>query len=382
MQEKAEAIRNIFEQLTSPIVESDISELSVRKEAEFNNQEEYIKRWTNYIKSVDYYPDWFKEVALNTLRSDEDIPDLNAEALSCTYDILHKNLSKKDNFLDIYRFKLQAVETIAQEPKEQTNAGRWEKFEHGSSLFSLYKSIKNHGTGWAIAGENVSVNQHWDNDFYVYFSKDKNENYSIPRIFIKVKDEQVMEVGGITKYQNLEPFLLSQVDNQINNLSLKINDEISEKKDNNHKITDFISNVRRSNLSNYKMSFLYEIDEKIKCFGFDTDPRVQEFISKRDIKQDLAFIFYCKPEEISICKDEAIKGDMGVHYGDLNIDDITSLENINLPKVILGNLYLKYVKSIDGMKLPLIIKGIVDLSSLPENQKMIIQNSYPNLKII
>ena len=129
------------------------------------------------------------------------------------------------------------------------------------------------------------------------------------------------------------------------------------------------------------LSFLYEIDDSIDGFGYQKDPRIEEITNQRKIKEDLAFLFNCRPDQISTTKDEALKGDIIFHYGDLYLDSLTSAEGLKLPEKI-GSLYLDSLTSAEGLKLPEKIGGGLYLSGLTYNQKKILRRRYPNLEIL
>ena len=118
-------------------------------------------------------------------------------------------------------------------------------------------------------------------------------------------------------------------------------------------------------LTKEELRFLYEIDHKIEGFGYDKDPRIEEIISKRNIKKDLAYIFDCKEEEVCLGgylpKDKITK----VYWGFLLSNRLTSAEALELPEYIRGDLWLNSLTSAKGLDLSnTSIGGSLDLRSL------------------
>lgn len=351
----------------------------------YKKQKKSLNLWTDHLMSDDTdYPSWFRAGALSALiktgemnRGNKEVfPKLNKEALSYTYDFLFEyrltgEYKNPKDFISIYSLNLDKVKLAAKESKEQTNIGKWVKFEKGSNYSSLHQLIQNHGTGWDIAGQQVLKNQIKDNDFYIYFSKDKNQNYSIPRIFVKTKEEKVIKVGGITDYQNLEPDMLGPVETLFRQLS--VDENIDKKYKNAKKITRISGEFRRGDLlfKGY-LRAIYEIDEKIESFGWARDPRIDEIISKRNPKEDLALVFDCSPEQVSTTKEEALKVGIKVHYGDLDINDVVPNPNLEIPETIVGNFNAKKIETAKGFSLPKFVAGNVDLSRLMSAKNLVL----------
>ena len=69
-------------------------------------------------------------------------------------------------------------------------------------------------------------------------------------------------------------------------------------------------------LSDSDLRFLYELDGPIEGFGYNKDPRVKKIMHGRaNIRGDLAKLFACRPEEISLTREEALSGGIQYHHG-------------------------------------------------------------------
>ena len=74
--------------------------------------------------------------------------------------------------------------------------------------------------------------------------------------------------------------------------------------------------------------------------------------SERRIRGDLADIFNIDEDHISLTKEEVLSGDIKYHYGDLDFDDLTTAEGLNLPDTVGGDLNFRELISTEGLKLP------------------------------
>ncbi|MFH1632071.1 MAG: hypothetical protein ABIA47_03620, partial [bacterium] len=111
--------------------------------------------------------------------------------------------------------------------------------------------------------------------------------------------------------------------------------------------------------------FLYQIDSNIEGFGYEKDPRIDEILSTRgDKRSDIAYAIDCKPEQVSLTKDEALSGDIKFHLGELGLSSLTSAEGLTLPKSVCGDLGLSGLTSAEGLTLPGSVGGSLYLSGL------------------
>ena len=311
------------EDLMEPVIADQISSLDA---------------WIDYLSSPDaLYPDWLKYWAMRSVlgmgaydkekkefdrrRTDtvKPFPDINREAIAMVLDMVNKkyskeyidldNLEQKDqeklskllqgeNFAKLYAF---AIEKFTPATVEQLTitAGRWVKYPHGSDHMPLVKSLQTHSTGWCTAGEGVAREQLDQGDFYVYYSMDEKDMPRIPRVAIRMQNNQIQEVRGIAEQQNLDPYIGDVVDKKLKDFS---DGELYKQKSSDMKYLTFIDAKVQNHqqLTREDLVFLCEIDRPIQGFGYEKDPRVKEILATRtDVVFDQCLIFNCLPQDIA-----------------------------------------------------------------------------------
>lgn len=276
------------------------------------NQKSTLDLWIDYFISEDsMYPTWFKvyafkgmlglsafnkekqEFTKRTNKTTTPFIDLNMEALSKVYDILKSEvgennltdeeieiLSKGESFKKLYTYYLtnQDSKTINNDETE----GIWIKYDMGSDYIPLWESLQGKNTGWCTAGKEIAKAQLNGGDFYVYYTKDENNEYKNPRIAIRMNGKnEIGEVRGTSKNQNLESNMEPILDKKLEEFPDK---DKYKKKVHDMKLLTLIEEKQKNNqeLSLDDLKFLYEVDSEIKGFGYEKDSRIEEIISKRD----------------------------------------------------------------------------------------------------
>ena len=360
------------------------------------DQKSTLDLWIDYFMSEDaMYPTWFKvyafkgmlglstfdkekqEFGKRTAKTTAPFIDLNMEALSKVYDILKSEvdennltdeeieiLSKGESFKKLYTYYLtnQDSKTINNDETE----GIWIKYDMGSDYIPLWESLQGKNTGWCTAGKETAKTQLNGGDFYVYYTKDENNEYKNPRIAIRMDGtNKIGEVRGTSKNQNLESNMEPILDKKLEEFPDK---DKYKKKVHDMKLLTLIEEKHKNNqeLSLYDLKFLYEVDSEIKGFGYEKDPRIEEIISKRDKRKDFAFAYGVNEDEIAFSQEEweENKDRIKVYYGVLNLNSLTSAEGLVLPDTITGSLYLNSLTSAEGLVLPNTIEGCLFLDSL------------------
>ena len=330
-----------------------------------SDQKSTLDNWINYLtdKDSESFPMWSKYwsftnmLKLSTYDKEKHtfgkrdkgtvapFPDLNREALAYVVDAVVKKVNKKEitdikdnpelqkllqgtNFGKLYAYALEKV-TPTEENELLSTEEKWVKYEQNSDHMPLVESLQGHGTGWCTAGETTAQTQLQGGDFYVYYSYDKQGNPTIPRAAIRMGGSEIGEVRGIAPEQNLDPYINDVVSEKMTEFP---DGEIYQKKTADMKYLTEIDKKHQAGeeLTKDDLRFLYEIDEGIKGFGYQADPRIKEVKENRDIKSDLSLITGYSREQISTTQEEALKGDIKFHYGDLYLNSLQSAEKEKL----------------------------------------------------
>lgn len=324
-----------------------------------NNQTQSLDKWIDYLASPDaQYPDWAKYWAFRSVlgmgklekKTDEDgkesavfkardeatlaaFPPHNPRALAVTIDALLlklqeerkpkdkreavKNLSKKldgdafqkllstENFSKIYTQFLIELPAYSIEGLQETR-GKWIKYPQGSDPAPLVNSLEGYPLEWCTAGYDTARTQLMGGDFYVYYSIDEDGNAKIPRAAIRMEQDSstssgqgIAEVRGIAPDQNLDPYIGGVVQEKMKDFP---DGEAYAKKAGDMKQLTAIEKKLQvgEDLDKDELVFLYEMNGKIKGFGYDErDPRVDEFRSQRNPELDMPTIFGCEPNQIA-----------------------------------------------------------------------------------
>ena len=309
-------------------------------------------------------------------------PDLNREALAYVIDAIirranqdktsvvaedpkFQQLLQGANFGKLYAWAIEKV-TPAEEHELLQTKGEWITHRQGSDHMPLVNSLQGHGTGWCTAGEETAKSQLKLGDFHVYYSYDKEGKPTIPRIAIRMENQNITEVRGIAHEQHLDPQISKTdiLDKKLENFGTE-GEAYQKKSADMRKLTELSQKAnKKEEFTKEDLKFLYEIESKIQGFGYGKDPRIEELHKGRNIKKDIAFAIGCLENEVSITQEEALRGGIKYHYSDLDLYSLTSTEGLTLPETVGGNLVLSGLTSAEGLTLPKTVGGDLSLSGL------------------
>lgn len=222
------------------------------------------------------------------------------------------------------------------------NNGLWVAYNNANDYIKLYDSVKNVDAYWKINNLDNAKYFLASNNVHIYYTRDNDGAYSIPRICIVVsKSNRVSFAWGIAPGENIEPELLDVIDKKL--------DEINDKKYlHKQRISDMklLSSIqdktqREEELSIEEIKFLYEFDREIKCFGFSKDSRIAELRKVRDAAKDMNKVFRS----------------MDNYEGDLIFNFPSYADGLEFPKNIKGNFVLNKVSTLKNCKLPEYVEG-------------------------
>lgn len=370
------------------------------------NQKRSLDTWLDYFLSEDakVYPFWAKYWAFQGMlklgsydkekrefktRSKNTVApfcDLNREALALSIDMVNKMLEKETieekelevlvktgSFSKIYSYILNQVLNNNQNIMK-INTGKWVKYNQGSDYMPLVNSLQGYNTGWCTAGESTAKIQLEGGDFYVYYTLDEKEEYKVPRIAIRMEGNKIGEIRGIAEDQNIESEMEEVIEEKLKKFPDK--EEYYKKVADMKELTKiYKKHQKQEELTKEELTFLYEINGKIKGFGYQDDPRIEEIKKERGRKRkDLAYILNCDKNQIALQKDEIDENT--IYYdGNLDLDDVTNASELKLPKYIKGYLSLSGLTSAKNLVLPrsiigcLYLNGLIDAKglALPQN---------------
>ena len=381
------------------------------------DQKSSLDTWIDYLSSRDAtYPDWLKYFAVRSILgmgeydkekhqftkrskgTTKPFPDLNREALAY---VLHaigqkgktgigtfvgpyteipeediqkfEKLLQGENFAKLYAWAIDKCTPASMEALADTR-GEWVKYEQGKDHMELVKSLQGHGTGWCTAGESTAEVQLKAGDFYVFYSLDKDGKSTVPRAAIRMEGKSIAEVRGVAAEQNLDQFIAPVVEAKMKEFP---DGEKYEKKSEDMKcLTEIEARVKAgAELSKEDLAFLYEIEGKIEGFGYRRDPRIDELLRNRDVKDDLSFTLGVPKEKISTNNKEALGGGIEYHYGNLGLGKLTSAEGLILPKRIGGDISLDGLRTTEGLTLPESVGGHLYLTNLKSAEGLVFPKS-------
>ena len=337
-------------------------------------------------------------------------PPVEREYIFTTLKLMEDFLKDKKGEEDIKQalstgnFKLLYEYVIKQsflkgEHQSNSDDGKWIKYEQGSDYNILRDSLQGYYTGWCTAaGENFAKDQLAGGDFYVYYSLDKNGEAKIPRIAIRMNGKtKIGEIRGIADNQNMEPEMMPILEEKLKEFPDR---DKYLKKEHDMKLLTLIDKKVNNNieLTLNELKFLYEINSKIKGFGYGKDPRIKEIKSKRNIKRDYSIILNIKEEDVALSQEEwkqnpnkfkILDSDLYLWHlvkpnglvlphhinGSLSLSNLTSAEGLVLPQNIGGDLLLWSLTSAEGLVLPQSVGGDLHLWSLTSAEGLVLPQS-------
>ncbi|MEK7587128.1 MAG: hypothetical protein AAB453_04635 [Patescibacteria group bacterium] len=399
-----------------------------KREQIINDQTHSLDLWLDYLTApeADAYPTWAKYWAFKSLvtmgkyekSEQEDVketarftertkdtvasfPPLNAAAFALTVGIIEakikqnilpkdqrqpaQNVSSKlstvefekliagENFAKLYAQFLIEQPVYSNEGLQEIR-GKWKTYPQGSAPDELVNSLEGYPLEWCIRNAGTAENYLNGGAMHLYYSINPDGEAVVPRLAIRMQGEEIAEIRGIANNQNLDPYITPVVEAKIKEFP---DGEKYQKKSNDMKrVTDIENRVSKGGeLTPTDLRFLYEIEGKIEGFGYQKDPRIEELLINRDIKVDLANILNVPKEQISVTDDEALKGNIKFHYGDLDLGDLTTAEGLTLPQSIGGGLNLDGFISVEGLTLPQSIGDYLYLGDLTTAEGLILPQS-------
>ena len=263
-----------------------------------------------------------------------------------------KSALKEGNFKALYNY---SVSELRKSNNTETD-GVWKKYNKGEDYKELFFDLDNKYTGWCTERDELTCkNQMSSGDFYVYYTKNIDNIYSIPRIAIRMKDSEIYEIRGILKDQEVEPELLDILKSKLNELPFS---KRNMKKFKDMKMVELIYKKAKENISldEEELRFIYQVDSPIYSFGYIDNPKIHEILSTRNYKDDLSKIFNLDKKYIKDNVNE-VNDDTVIFIGELNIDEIEETSKLNSIKYVFGNINSRR-KKVDFEELELVVGSL------------------------
>lgn len=385
------------------------------------DQKESLDTWLNYLlsKDSDYLPMWAKVWAfqgmlgIGNLNENKDgynrrsgtsinpFVEFDSEILGKCVELITESLNKSEmtdeevnklvssgSFSKLYgkllankkQLKIVSDDGIWVKYNYETKKQVQEKEKQGiePEYMKLFKSLQGYNTGWCTAGSKKTaedqicgLSNYSGGDFYVYYTKDENVDYKIPRIAIRMNKNKIGEIRGIASNQNLETSMENVLEEKLKEFP---DAEAYKKKVSDMKTltTIYQKHQNKEELTRDDLMFLYEIEDEIQGFGYGKDPRVKEILDIRDMKRDLAKLFDCSRDEIGIAPESLGNRQLRLYYGPLDLSDKYNAKGLILPKQVVGFLDLKFLENAQGLSLPKIVNGYLDLDFLVDANGLVL----------
>lgn len=310
------------------IKEDNISDW-LNKQDIINTQKKSLKMWLEYLTdNTTSYPMWAKYWAFQGmlkmgsydeskeiyLKRDKKTmapfvsanPEIIAKSIETIMKLVNgeevkedtlEKINKMDSFNKIYSFFEKKYKKNIIE-KSNSNNGFWKKYNQGNreDAIKLSKSLENMNTGWCTASEDMAIYQICGpyndapkgGDFYVYYTKDKENKYNIPRIAIRLINNDIIgEIRGIEDGQNLEESMIEVLENKLKEMSFLESEDVNkylEKVDDLRELTLIGKKTEKNEaLTTEELDHLYS---KRYGFGWNQDPKVSKIKEKRNILDD------------------------------------------------------------------------------------------------
>lgn len=237
----------------------------------------------------------------------------------------------KLSFAKQYAEGVKAKGEITKEMREETQ-GKWVKYQKGTDPTALWASLQNKGTAWCTKGFGTAETQLKGGDFYVYYTLDKQGKPAIPRIAIRMQENNIGEVRGVADNdQNLEGNMADIAQEKMKDLP---GAGRYKKASTDMKILTLIEKKNKKNeaLAKDDLIFLYEINSKVQGFGYQDDPRIKELRKTRNPKEDVSIVMDCEPGQIA-WKQEDVNKNTKAYIGKLEPGIFNLIQKYNIENI-------------------------------------------------
>ena len=365
--------------------EDIISNREDTKEKIIKSQKESLDRWIDYLMKEEInYPMWVRYWAFQGMlklgRFDKDnktftkrskkttspFVELNKQALKDSLDLVVNTSNINDeeiiklvengSFSKIYAYYVSKQIELQKSITKET--GIWKEYSYGDAT-KIANDLNDKNTGWCLTSKTITKNYLDCGKIYIYYTADDKNNYTIPRICIRLEENSVAEVKGtLDSNSNIEYSMINIAEEKLNHFFGK--NKFTKIAEDLKKLTSIHGkNQNKQELTIDELRFLYEIDYEIGNFGWGKDNRIKSILETRDKQEDLSKIFNCEKDRIATSVED-IKDNTLIYYG--NIEYNEEYEQF-IPPIVIGGISIKKSKNYDKLKNLQIVVG--DLFAVP-----------------
>ena len=365
--------KNTFDQVGHHLTKTEIEE---HKRVIMEDQKKSLSSWIDYLTSEDskFYPWWAKYWAFQGMlkigaydnengiygkRDSKTVApfvELNREALAKSIDLVMKQvkgevveeelkeLISSGSFTKLYTVLLKKQKEVQYDNRDID--GKWIKYDQGDNYKPLYDSLQGYNTGWCTAGEETCKSQLKNGDFYVYYTKDENGDYKVPRLAIRMGGQT--RIGEIRESRDKRQDMAKAFDCKEDEVGLTLEDLKNEKK-----LKVFIGSL---NLGYLESAEGLKLPETV---GGNLDLSGLESAEGLKLPETLGGSLNLS----GLKKAEGLKLPKSVgEY--LDLSGLESVEDLELPEVVGGDLNLSGLESAEGLKMPETVNGDLNLRGL------------------
>lgn len=220
---------------------------------------------------------------------------------------LLKLIDQGKSFGDLYSLTMKELDSKAEKQDLlPITEGEWLVFKHGTNPNKLVEALEGKRSNICIADIGAATRYLDRGSIEIYFSFNRAQKPTVPRIAIAYDDNGVYEVRGTyNKSEDIDPYI-EQTTILMDRLQQLPKGENFAKKDGDMKqLTKLYNKCFKEdkktgvkeylspNLTKTDLIFLYEINASIDGFGYQKDPRIKELLNERNILADAETIYEC-----------------------------------------------------------------------------------------
>lgn len=366
-----------------------------KKKSIIENQKNSLDLWIDFLMNDNEYPMWLKYWTLKSItklgkydkekesfskrtkKTISSFPEFEEKVIKSLYNyVLNYINNDKGNDLELntlinnanfskmyaYVFKIYFNKDL------DYCDGIWKKYSLLESA-DLVNDIKNKNTGWCITDPYEASSFLELGSLNIYFLKDNNNEYSMPRVCIRDISGEIIEIRGILSNQNVECELLDVIEKKLYDYS-NYDDYTSLIIDMRH-FHDIEEKCKKGfEFSREDLIFLYEIKNKISYFGRESNIDNLNILKYRNVTKDLATIFMIDEKYVGTSYDDLKNPSILCFYGDIVNKEKDVIDDIYIPKFVVGSVVFPNLKDSRALYNLEFISGRLGLYNLDDTSNL------------